>query len=138
MLFLDNDVLAKFARPDPDPAVVEYLKRRRADSWAVSALVAYEFLSFYSKSRRQEKLRQLEDHVVNEITPIDAETSLEAATMRELLADAGTSLDTGDLLVAATARQHSGTLATANRNDFDTPAVRDLLDVDIVPTAEQS
>lgn len=134
MLFLDNDVLAKFARPDPDPAVVEYLKDRRTDSWAISALVAYEFLSVYSKSQRQRKCRQLEGDVVNEITPIDAETSLEAAALRELLAESGTTLDTGDLLVAATARQHGGTIATANKNDFDKAPVHELIDVEIVPT----
>jgi predicted nucleic acid-binding protein len=31
MLFLDNDVLAKFARPDPDPAVVDYLKQLESE-----------------------------------------------------------------------------------------------------------
>lgn len=47
MLYLDNDVLSKFARPNPDPAVVQYLKERHSGPWAISALVAYEFVSFY-------------------------------------------------------------------------------------------
>jgi len=135
MLFLDNDVLAKFARPDPDPAVVAYLKEHSTEPWAISALVAYEFASFYPRSRQEAKLTQLESDVVNEVTPIDSGTSLEAATIERLLADAGTSLDTGDLLVAATARQHDGTLATANENDFDKTPIHQLMDVDIVPTS---
>lgn len=136
MLYLDNDVLAKYARPNPDPEVVAFLAQHSGEPWAVSALVAYEFASFYDRSRRREMLRQLETEVVDEITPIDAETSLEAADLRTLLANVGTALDTGDLLVAATARQHGGTLATANRNDFDKPPIHELLDVVIVPTSE--
>ncbi|MDY6818657.1 MAG: type II toxin-antitoxin system VapC family toxin [Halobacteriales archaeon] len=136
MLYLDNDVLAKFARPNPDPAVVQYLKERSSEPWGISALVAYEFVSFYPQSQRHEKLRQLEQDILNEISPIDAQTSLEAADLRSLLENAGTSLDTGDLLVAATARQHSGTLATANKNDFDKQPIHELLDVDIVPTTK--
>jgi len=136
MLYLDNDVLAKFARPNPDPAVVQYLKERSSEPWGISALVAYEFVSFYPQSQRQEKLRQLEQDILNEISPIDAQTSLEAANLRSLLENAGTSLDTGDLLVAATARQHSGTLATANKNDFDKQPIHELVDVDIVPTTK--
>ena len=136
MLYLDNDVLAKFARPNPDPAVVQYLKEHSSEPWGISALVAYEFVSFYPQSQRREKLRQLEQDILNEISPIDTQTSLEAANLRSLLENAGTSLDTGDLLVAATARQHSGTLATANKNDFDKQPIHELLDVEIVPTTE--
>ncbi len=134
MLYLDNDVLAKFARPNPDPAVVQYLKEHNSEPWAISAIVAYEFVSFYPQSQRQEKLKQLEQNILNEISPMDTQTSLEAANIQSLLENVGTSLDTGDLLVAATARQHSGTLATANKNDFDKQPVRELIDIDIVPT----
>ncbi|CCQ33143.1 plasmid stability protein StbB [Halorhabdus tiamatea SARL4B] len=134
MLYLDNDVLAKFARPNPDPVVVEYLQGRHAEPWGISSLVAYEFLSFYPQSQRGEKLRQLEQDVLNEISPIDTRTSLQAATLRSLLENAGTALDTGDLFVAATVRRHGGTLATANANDFDKQPIHELLDVEIVPT----
>lgn len=134
MLYLDNDVLAKFARPNPDSEVVQYLKNRSAEPWAISALVAFEFVSFYPQSQQGEKLQQLERDVLNEISPIDARTSLEAARIRSLLDNTGTSLDTGDLLVAATARQHDGTLATCNKNDFDKEPIYELLDVEIVPT----
>lgn len=136
MLYLDNDVLAKFARPNPDPAVVQYLKDQSSESWGISTLVAYEFLSFYPHSQQQEKLRQLEQDILNEISPLDTQTSLEAANLRSLLETADTSLDTGDLLVAATARQHSGTLATANKNDFDKQPIHELIDIEIVPTTQ--
>jgi len=137
MLYLDNDVLAKFARADPDPAVVRYLRERSSEPWAISAIVAYEFVSFYPRTQRSEKLRELEQNVLNEISPLDTQTSLEAANLRSLLENAGVSLDTGDLLIAATARYHGATLATANKNDFDKQPIRELVDIDIVPT-EQS
>lgn len=136
MLYLDNDVLAKFARPHPDPNVVEYLKRHHDEPWAISAIVAYEFVSYYDRSEQRGKLQQLETEVLEEITPIDARTSLEVARLGSLLESAGTSLETADLFVAATARQRDATLATANVHDFDKEPVRQLLDVDVVDTSE--
>ena len=50
MLYLDNDVLAKYARPDPDPNVVHYLKQHSSEPWGISTIVAYEFLSYYEQS----------------------------------------------------------------------------------------
>ena len=67
MLYLDNDVLAKFARPHPDPVVVQYLQDWHAEPWGISALVAYKFLGFYPQSQRGAKLRELEQDVLNEI-----------------------------------------------------------------------
>jgi predicted nucleic acid-binding protein len=135
MLYLDNDILAKYARPDPDPNVVHYLKQHRSEPWGISAIVAYEFLSYYEQSAQQRQLHQLQQHVVDEISPFDTQTALEAANLRRALAQTKASLDTGDLLVAATAHRHGGTLATANRNDFDKPQIRQLIDVEIVELA---
>lgn len=132
MLYLDNDILAKYARPNPDPNVVRYLKQHVSEPWGISAIVAYEFLSYYDQSTQQHQVHQLEQQIVDEITPLDTQTALEAASMRTSLAKAGTSLDTGDLLVAATARRNGATLATANKNDFDKPEIRQLVDIDIV------
>lgn len=132
MIYLDNDVLAKFARPHPDPNVVEYLKRHHDETWAISAIVAYEFVSYYDQSQQRDKLQQLETDILEEITPIDARTSLEAASLGSLLDSAGSSLDTADLFVAATARQREATLATANARDFDKEPIRQLMDLNIV------
>lgn len=132
MLYLDNDVLAKYARPDPDPQVVQYLKDHHTEPWAISAIVAYEFLSYYDQQTQKQQLQQLRNRIVDEITPLGAETALEAANLRRALSTTDVSLATGDLLVAATARQHGGVLATANKNDFDKQPVRQLIDIDIV------
>lgn len=135
MLYLDNDVLRKFASPDPDPAIVDYLAGRSSDPWAISSVVLYEFLSYYeNQATRQARLNTLKNDVVDEISPFDEDAAVEAANMENTLANAGTSLDAADLLIAATARNNGGTLATGNVNDFDKTPIHQLMDVDIVDT----
>lgn len=135
MLLLDNDVLRKYRDADPDPAVVEFLANHSSDPWAVSAVVLYEYLSFYDSEADRQRQRYELDRLLNEVVEFDETTALEAASIANSLATAGTSLDAADLLIAATARQHGATLVTANKNDFDKGPVRELLDVEIVPTS---
>jgi predicted nucleic acid-binding protein len=95
----------------------------------------YEFLSYYdSQSRRRQERRQVESRV-DAVLPFDADCALEAATIENLLDSAGTSLDAGDLLIAAIARNAGARLATANKNDFDKEPIRQLLDVDVIETS---
>lgn len=134
MICLDNDVLRKFADPDPDPAVVEYLTDHRADTWILPSIVLFEYLQLYSDHSRIRKERRQIERVVDAIAPLDADVATQAANMNARLAAAGTSLDFADLLVAATARERNATLATANKRDFDKTPIHQLMDVDIVET----
>ena len=80
MLYLDNDVLRKFASPDPDPKVVDYLNRHRSEPWGISTVVLYEFLSYYeSPGTRQERLHTLDTRVVDDIASFDKDAAVEAA-----------------------------------------------------------
>jgi len=134
MILLDNNVVRKYAGSEPDEAVVEYLSAHYDEPWAISAVVLYEFLSYYdSQPRQQERRRQLTD-AVDDVLALDESTAAKAASMEASLTAAGTSLDGMDLLIAATARQHGVTLATTDRNDFDKQPLHELLDVDIVET----
>ncbi|WP_262177264.1 type II toxin-antitoxin system VapC family toxin [Haloarcula laminariae] len=132
MILLDNNIVRKYARPDPDEAVLDYLSAHRSEPWGISALVLYEFLSYYESQSKQRARRHQLTQAVDDVLPFDADTAAEAASMETSLDDAGISLDGVDLLIAATARQHQATLATADRNDFDKGPVRELLDIDIV------
>ncbi|PSP51160.1 VapC toxin family PIN domain ribonuclease [Halobacteriales archaeon QS_5_68_33] len=133
MLYLDNDVLRKFARPDPDPAVVDYLSRHGSEPWGISTVVLYEFLSYYSSAgTRQKRLQTLKTDVVDDIAAFDEDAAVEAASMDSSLEDANASLDAADLMIAATARRYGGTLVTANKRDFDKRPIHQLMDVDIV------
>lgn len=134
MLFLDNDVLRKYARPEPDQEVVEYLAGKRSEPWALPAVVVYEFLSFYDTQQKRDRRHRQLSEAVDEIAAFDEKAAKEAATLESLLESAGSSLDPADLLIAATVRDRGGSLATCNANDFDKAPVHELVDVDIVDT----
>jgi predicted nucleic acid-binding protein len=134
MILLDNNIIRKYARPDPDEAVLNYLSDHRTDPWGISALVLYEFLSYYDTQSKQRAQRAQLMEVVDDVIAFDAETAAEAASMESSLDSAGVSLNNVDLLIAATARQQQATFVTADKNDFDKTPIHELLDIDIVNT----
>jgi len=134
MILLDNNIIRKYARPDPDEAVLTYLSDHRTEPWGISAIVLYEFLSYYDTQSKQRARRSQLTQAVDDVISFDADTAAEAASMETSLDGAGVSLNDVDLLIAATARQHQATFATADKNDFDKSPIHELLDIDIVDT----
>ena len=132
MILLDNNIIRKYARPDPDKAVLTYLSEHRTEPWGLSALVLFEFLSYYDTQSKQRTRRSQLTQAVDTVVSFDGDTAAEAASMGTSLEAAGVSLDDVDLLIAATARQHQATLVTADKNDFDKTPVHELIDIDIV------
>jgi len=132
MICLDNDVLRKFADPDPDPNVVKYLSQHRGDTWLLPSLVLFEYLQWYSSHSRIRNERSQIERVVDAVAPLDGDVAAQAANMNARLSSAGTSLDLADLLIAATARENNATLATANKDDFDKTPIHQLMDIDII------
>jgi predicted nucleic acid-binding protein len=132
MILLDNSIIRKYARPDPDDAVLNYLSNHRTEPWGISALVLFEFLSDYDTQSKQRTRRSQLTQAVGDVISFDGDTAAEAASMETSLKAAGVSLDDVDLLIAATARQHQATFVTADKNDFDKKPVHELLDIDIV------
>jgi len=132
MILLDNNIIRKYARPDPDEAVLNYLSEHRTEPWGISALVLFEFLSYYDTQSKQRTRRSQLTQAVDTVVSFDGDTAAEAASMETSLEAAGVSLDDVDLLIAATARQHQATLVTADKNDFDKTPVHELIDIDIV------
>ena len=53
MILLDNNIVRKYARPDPDEAVLDYLSEHRTEPWGISAIVLFEFLSYYDTQSKQ-------------------------------------------------------------------------------------
>lgn len=132
MIVLDNNIIRKYARPDPDEAVLNYLSKHRTEPWGISAIVLFEFLSYYdTQSKRRTRRNQLTQAVDNVIS-FDGDTAAEAASMETSLEAAGVSLDDVDLLIAATARQHQATFVTADRNDFDKTPLHEFMEIDII------
>ena len=132
MILLDNNIIRKYARPDPDEAVLNYLSEHRTEPWGISALVLFEFLSYYDTQSKQRTRRSQLTQAVDDVISFDGDTAAEAASMETSLDAAGVSLDDVDLLIAATARHHQATLVTADRNDFDKTPLHELMDIDIV------
>jgi len=134
MLCLDNDVFRKYTTDPPDQDVVDYLVHRRDETWALPAVVLFEWLQVYESHDTIRTRRSQVDSVIDEVLALDDEVAVEAANMRARLAATDTTLDLADLLIAATARNANATLVTANENDFDKRAIHELMDVDIVDT----
>ena len=132
MILLDNNIIRKYARPDPDEAVLNYLSKHRTEPWGISAIVLFEFLSYYDTQSKQRTRRSQLTQAVDNVISFDSETAAEAASMETSLEATGVSLDDVDLLIAATARQHQATLVTADKNDFDKAALHELMYIDIV------
>ena len=53
MILLDNNIIRRYARPDPDEAVLNYLSDHRIEPWAILAIVLFEFLSYYDTQSKQ-------------------------------------------------------------------------------------
>lgn len=135
MLCLDNSVLAKFARPNPDPNVISSLEAYAGDPWAVPVTVLFEYLRYYSSaSAVRAQHHELTAHI-ERVLPLTEAVAVEAVLLEQSLADQGVRLDLGDLLHAAIARERGATLITCD-SDFDRGPVRDLLDVDVVAPIE--
>jgi predicted nucleic acid-binding protein len=132
MICLDNSVLRKFADPDPHPRVVEYLEAHSSDVWVVPAIIAYEFFSVEGSRPGVQRLRSVLRETVDEIRPLTDDVAAEAAVLEGSLREQNRSLATADLLSAATAREAGATFATADGDDFDTPPLHDLLELDII------
>lgn len=132
MICLDNDVFSRFASPQSYPAVSEYLASHRSEPWLLPTVVLFEYLQRYDDHDTIRKQRRQAEAAVDGLAPIDGDVATQAANIRARLAASGTSLDVPDLLIAAAARERDCTLATCNRNDFDSSPVHELLDLDIV------
>jgi len=136
MLCLDNSVVAKFARPDPDANVVSYLKRAASEPWAVPATVVFEYIRYYSSQSAVNQHQHALTQRVQRVLPLDEDVAVEAVLLEHSLAQQDVSLDLADLLHAATARENDATFVTCDASDFDRAPIHQLMDIDIVEPAE--
>lgn len=135
VLCLDNSVLRKYAKEDPDPVVVDYLADRHAESWSVPAVVTYEFYRIAETPQDVRRARRRLHAIIDDVLPYTDAVAAETATLETTLEQQDVHLDIADLLHAATAREAGATFVTADANDFDRPPIHDLLDLEIVRPA---
>ncbi|MDZ7850761.1 MAG: PIN domain-containing protein [Halodesulfurarchaeum sp.] len=128
MIVLDNNLLSEYL--DGTSSASSFLKRYEAEAWAVSAVVLYEaymgavhgYIDGSPESVRQAVTASMDVLTVTE------RTAMEAKTLQEELLVRGVPADHPDALIAATAREHGATFATAEKH-FWKDEVRDVLEV---------
>jgi predicted nucleic acid-binding protein len=132
MICLDNDIFSRYASERAYPSVDRYLADHAEEPWILPSIVLFEYLKRYDSHNTIERQRRNAEQSVDAVAELNADITMEAANLRARLATADTALDLADLLIAATAREHGATLATANKNDFDKQAIHELLDIDVI------
>ena len=124
MRFLvDANVLSEATRPDPNPAVVEWL-RRHERAIAVDPIILGEIrfgILLLPRGRRRAKLERWFDEGVRclHCLPWEAETGLRWAELLARLRTTGRAMPIKNSLVAATALVHGLAVVTRNASDFE-------------------
>src|SRR5262249_36811023 len=124
---VDANVLSEPTRPDPDPAVVDWLRRNEA-ALVVDPIVRGEVrfgILLLPRGKRRTRLEKWFDSGVERIRclPWEAATGLRWAALLADLRRSGRAMPIKDSLIAATALVHGVTMATRNRADFEKAGV---------------
>ena len=119
---VDASVLSEATRPEPDPAVVDWL-RRHEGALAVDPVVLGEIrfgILLLPRGRRRARLEQWFDGGVRRLHCLswEADTGLRWAELLARLRRTGRAMPVKDSLIAATALTHGLTVATRNVADF--------------------
>ncbi|WP_419181195.1 PIN domain-containing protein [Haloarcula pelagica] len=138
MLCLDNSVVAKFARPDPDTNVIGYLKDNASEPWVIPATVMFEYLRYYSSQSAVHQHQHALTQRIQRVLPLTESVAIEAVLLENSLAKQDCSLALADLLHAATARECGATFVTCDTANFDKPPLHQLMDIDIIEATESS
>lgn len=132
MICLDNSVLSRFASQTKFPAVTAHLSDHSTEPWTIPGTVAYEYYSYFDSDSAIRRQQHRIDERFDAVLPVTDDVSAEAARIETALESHDISLDTADLLHAATARDAGATFVTCDADDFDRPPIRDLFDLDFV------
>ena len=130
MLVFDSTLVGDYL--DGTAEARAFLERHEHEAWAVPSLVLYEalmgcvhgYVGGSPPTVRQAITASMD------VLPVTERTAREAASLQDELLARGVPADHPRALVAATAREHGGTFATADR-DFWSDSVRA-----VVPVAE--
>jgi len=123
MKFLvDANVLSEVTRPDPSPAVVEWLRAREAEL-VVTPIILGEIeygIRLTSSSKKKKQLQDWFDAGVRllRVVDLDVQTASVWAVLLARLKKKGQAMPVKDSLIAASALQHDLTIVTRNTADF--------------------
>lgn len=129
MKFLvDANVLSEPTKPEPKPAVVEWLRRNERDL-AVDPIILGELrfgILLLPKGKRRARLERWFASGVQRLhcLPWEANTGMRWAELLARLRALGRAMPIKDSLIAATALSHGLTVVTRNRADFEKAGIR--------------
>ncbi|HSF19232.1 MAG TPA: PIN domain-containing protein [Vicinamibacteria bacterium] len=128
---VDANVLSEPTKPEPDPAVVEWLRKNESEI-VVDPIILGEIrfrALLLPRGRRRRKLEAWFDEGVQRVLclPWHATTGLKWAELLASLRASGQAMPIKDSLIASTALVHRLTVVTRNQTDFEKAGV-DVLD----------
>lgn len=128
MLVLDNNLLSDYL--DGKPEARSFLEGYDQEAWAVSAIVLYEAYmgSVHGYIGGSPETIRRAVTMSMDVLDVTGETANEAAELQAELMERGVPADHPDALIAANAREHGGTFATAEKH-FWKDEVREMLSV---------
>lgn len=126
MIVLDTNVISEIMRPEPNPAVLNWLDAQYADELYISAIVKAEIemgIAILDDGKRKQALFKAAEFVfmnfANRFLSFDDKTASQYAAIIAFAKKQGHPMSVEDALIAATAIHHSAPLATRNVTDFD-------------------
>jgi predicted nucleic acid-binding protein len=125
---VDANVLSEPTRPDPNPRVIDWLRRYERNI-AVDPIILAEVrfgILLLPKGKKRNRLEQWFEAGIQRLQCLawDAESSLQWASLLARLRATGRAMPVKDSLIAATAIVHDLIVATRNRADFEKAAVK--------------
>ena len=116
MLVLDSNLLSDYL--DGKDTARVFLERYEHEEWAVSAIVLYEAYMGCIHGYIDGSPDTIRRAVTMSMDVLDVteRTADEAASLQDELMDRGVPADHPDALIAASAREHGGTFATAEKH----------------------
>ena len=128
MLLLDNTILSDYLA-GVDTAR-QFLEQYEQAVWAVSSIVLYEAYMGCVHGYIDATPAMVRQAVNTSMTVVDVtqQTAAEAETLQRELLELGVPADSPDILIAATAQEHGGTFATADKHFWE-PEIESVLSV---------
>ncbi|GFO83386.1 MAG: VapC ribonuclease Y4jK [Methyloceanibacter sp.] len=130
MIVLDTNVVSEAMKPDPDPAMRDWLDEQVAETLYISSVTVAELLfgiGALPDGRRKQKLAVTLDGMLplfeGRILAFDTDAARHYADLAVAARKAGKGFPTPDGYIAAIATAHGFTVATRDASAFDAAGV---------------